>query len=69
MFWLMRREPWEGQSPRALTRGRLGVILKTRGGRARVKMPVREQVDELPRRRERVSNKSRTAPLLLPLPW
>ncbi len=63
-------EPWEGRSPRGLTRVGMGVILKPQGVRARVPFLDPLQVDVFPRRsRERLKPKSRTAPTLLPLPF
>ena len=59
-------EPWSGHSPRALTRGHLGVIFKPQGVGARVMTPDGCQLDFFPRWRQRLT--SRAAPTLLPLP-
>ena len=61
-------EPWGGYSPRGLTRVGLGVILKPRGVRARVRFSDPLQTEMFPRRRQRLIQESRTAPTLLPLP-
>ena len=61
-------EPWSGKSPRALTRGRLGLIFRARADRARVMRPDPLQLELFPRRRQRL-NLVGGAPTLLPLPF
>ena len=61
-------EPWAGKSPRALTRVGLGLIFKAQAVRARVSFDER-QLDFFPRRRQRLNQRGRTAPTLLPLPF
>ena len=65
---LFSSEPWQGRSPRALTRAYLGLILQPRGERARVPFSNPLQVEMFPRRRQRKKQMSRTALTLLPLP-
>ncbi len=62
-------EPWEGRSPRGLTRVGLGLILKAQAVKSASDFRDPLQLDLFPRRRQRTSYQSRTAPLLLPLPW
>jgi len=60
-------EPWNGRSPRALTRVGLGLIFTAQADGARVILcPL--TFDLFPRRRQRLKQQSRTAPTLLPLP-
>jgi len=66
---LFRGEPWKGLSPRALTRGYLGVIFKARAVESASDFVDPLQLDLFPRRRQRLKYKSRTAPTLLPLPY
>ncbi len=69
---LFVNEPWKGRSPRALTRGHLGIILKPQGVRARVLFCDREQLELFPLvgRSARITRRaaSPSAPTLLPLP-
>jgi len=64
-------EPWNGRSPRVLTRVGLGLIFTARADGARVILDPR-QLELFPRRRQRKAYRrpapSRTAPSLLPLP-
>ncbi len=64
---LFPQEPWDGRSPRGLTRVGLGVILKPGGVESVSDVLDPLQVLMFPRRRQR-RRQSRTAPLLLPLP-
>jgi len=66
---LFPSEPWSGKNPRALTRVGLGLIFKPQGVRARVIFFDSDQLELFPRRRERLKQKSRMAPTLLPLPF
>ena len=61
-------EPWQGHSPRALTRGALGLIFKAQAVKSASAVFDVTQLDFFPRRRQRLKRKSRTAPTLLPLP-
>jgi len=69
---LFAEEPWEGRSPRVLTRGHLGLIFKPQGGEAladRIDPCQVEMFPRLERRRERTRrNVAPCAPTLLPLP-
>jgi len=60
-------EPWNGKSPRALTRVGLGLIFTARADGARVSLDP-AQLELFPRRRQRF-NIVRRAPTLLPLPF
>jgi len=61
-------EPWNGRSPRGLTRVGLGLIFTALADGARVTSEDAAQLDLFPRWRERLKFQSRTAPTLLPLP-
>ncbi len=71
---LFRNEPWEGRSPRVLTRGRLGVIFNPRGEKSTSDFVIDPlQMDLFPRReahRKRSPERrpSFAAALLIPLP-
>jgi len=69
---LFPNEPWEGRSPRVLTRGHLGVIFKPQGVRARVVFSDRSQLELFPvvGRSARMMRRAAapSAPTLLPLP-
>jgi len=67
---LFRGVPWNGHSPRGLTRGHLAVILKARAEGSVSVFVDREQLllwPELEVKARRHASPS--APLLLPLPW
>ena len=74
---LFRGEPWDGMSPRALTRGRLGLILKPEVARSVSVFEDILQLELWPIMAERAGKKvvdsfvkeSVTAPTLLPLPY
>ena len=66
-------EPWEGRSPRGLTRGHLGIILKPEAAKHERYFVDPDQLDMFTRRQapgkglER--RESPSACTLLPLPW
>ncbi len=62
------RVPWEGRSPRALTRVALGLILKTRGEKSVSEVIDPEQYDLFDAERA-PPGLWEGAPTLLPLPW
>ena len=64
-----QRVPWQGQAPRGLTRVGLGLIFTAGAVESASDFVDPLQLDLFPRRRERISYQSRTAPSLLPLPF
>ncbi len=61
------REPWEGRSPRGLTRGSNILIFKTQGAKKRERSSFGEQLELWPELAGR-GPLYEGAPLLLPLP-
>ena len=58
-------EPWDGRSPRVLTRGHMGFIFNARAGRARVQVD-HTQLHFWPlNEAKRLKRQSRMAPTLL----
>ncbi len=57
--------PWEGRSPRALTRGALGLIFKPQGVKSVSDFVDPEQYDLFPEAKEKAPWKYQGAPLLV----
>ncbi len=62
--------PWDGRSPRGLTRGAMGVILKAgAGGHEPVADPLQLELFVRPIGTRRKRRKAPSAVPLIPLPW